>query len=366
MITERECALILQTLPGIGSVALSKLHQQFGSFAKALQAPTSTVKPAYRKGLNAYRARPNEFNNLAQKTLGTCLSSGIDIVLISSPDYPALLREIDTAPALLFVKGDTGILNLPQIAIVGSRHHSAAGQQNACAFARHLAGSGFTITSGLALGIDGAAHQGALETGSTIAVLGTGVDVVYPRRHQALYADITAKGGAIVSEFPPGTPARAGNFPQRNRIISGLSLGVLVVEAALRSGSLITARLAMEQGREVFTVPGSIHNPSAKGCHQLIRQGATLVETADDIISELGGMLAYKAQGTEQIAMPNSTSALDDTTRRILDKLGFDPTDLDTLMARTQLAPAVLSGLLVQLELEGWVEQRAGMYTRLK
>jgi len=366
MITERECALVLQALPGIGSVALSKLHQQFGSFAKALQAPTSIVKPAYRKGLNAFRARPDDFKTQADNTLATCTAEAIEIVLISSPDYPALLREVDTPPALLFVKGNTGILNLPQIAIVGSRHHSAAGQQNARAFARHLASSGFTITSGLALGIDGAAHQGALETGNTIAVLGTGVDVVYPRRHQALYEDIIAKGGAIVSEFPPGTPARAGNFPQRNRIISGLSLGVLVVEAALKSGSLITARLAMEQGREVFTIPGSIHNPSAKGCHQLIRQGAALVETADDIINELGGMLAYKAQGTEQIAASSSTSSLDDTARRVLDKLGFDPTDLDTLMARTQLAPAALSGLLVQLELEGWVEQRAGMYTRLR
>ena len=366
MLTERECALVLQALPGIGSVALSKLHQQFGSFAKALQAPTSTVKPAYRKGLNAYRARPDEFNNLAQKTLDSCLSSGIDIVLISSPDYPALLREIDTAPALLFVKGNTGILNLPQIAIVGSRHHSTAGQQNARAFARNLANSGFVITSGLALGIDGAAHIGAIETGKTIAVLGTGVDIIYPRRHQTLYEDILEKGGAIVSELPPGTPARPGNFPQRNRIISGLSLGVLVVEAALKSGSLITARLAMEQGREVFAIPSSIHNPSAKGCHQLIRQGAALVETADDIINELGGMLAYKAEGVKQTVASDNTSSLDDTSNKILKALGFDPTDLDTLMARTQLAPAVLSGLLVQLELGAWVEQRAGMYNRLR
>lgn len=366
MITERECALILQALPSIGAVALSQLHQQFGSFTKALHAPASTVAANYRKGLNAFRARPDDFKAQADNILESCAADTIAIVLISSPDYPALLREIDTPPALLFVKGDISALHLPQIAIVGSRHHSTAGQQNALAFARHLAGSGFTITSGLALGIDGAAHQGALETGSTIAVLGTGPDIIYPRRHQALYADIIVKGGAIVSEFPPGTPPRAGNFPQRNRIISGLSLGVLVVEAALKSGSLITARLAMEQGREVFTIPGSIHNPSAKGCHQLIRQGATLVETADDIISELGGLLAYKAQGTRQITTPNNTSSLDDTARHALDKLGFDPTDLDTLTARTQLSPAVLGGLLVQLELEGWVEQRAGMYSRLK
>jgi len=366
MTTERECALILQTLPGIGSVALSKLQQQFGSFAKALQAPASTVKPAYRKGLNAYRTQPDEFNHLAQATLDTCLSDGIDIVLISSPDYPALLREIDTPPALLFVKGNTSILNLPQIAIVGSRHHSVAGQQNARAFARHLANSGFTITSGLALGIDGAAHMGALESGKTIAVLGTGVDVIYPRRHQTLYRDIIEKGGAIVSEFPPGTPARAGNFPQRNRIISGLSLGVLVVEAALKSGSLITARLAMEQGREVFAIPSSIHNPSAKGCHQLIRQGAALAETADDIINELGGMLAYKTEEAGQTDAFETCSRPDDTSNKILKALGFDPVDLDTLISRTQLSTATLSAQLVQLELEGWVEQRAGIYNRLR
>jgi len=366
MLTERECALILQALPGIGSAALSKLHQQFGSFAKALQAPTNTVVPAYRKGLNAYRAKPGDFVQFAQQTLEACAAQAIDILLISSPDYPALLREIDTPPALLFVKGNTSTLNLPQIAIVGSRQHSTAGQQNARAFARHLASCGFTITSGLALGIDGAAHLGALETGKTIAVLGTGVDVIYPRRHQSLYADIIAGGGAIVSEFPPGTPARPGNFPQRNRIISGLSLGVLVVEAALRSGSLITARLAMEQGREVFALPSSIHNPSAKGCHQLIRQGAALVETADDIINELGGMLAYKAETIEHTDTSDTISQLDDTSNQILNALGFDPIDLDTLMTRTQLAAATLSAQLVQLELEGWVEQRAGIYSRIK
>ncbi|MBQ0721305.1 MAG: DNA-processing protein DprA [Gammaproteobacteria bacterium] len=364
--TERECALILQALPGIGSVALSKLHQQFGSFAKALQAPINALAPAYRKGLNTYRARPDDFKNLADKTLDTCLNDTIDIVLISSPDYPPLLREIDTPPALLFVKGSTAILNLPQIAIVGSRNHSTSGQQNAKAFARHLAGSGFVITSGLALGIDGAAHQGALETGNTVAVLGTGVDVIYPRSHQTLYKAIIAGGGAIVSEFPPGTPARPGNFPQRNRIISGLSLGVLVVEAAMKSGSLITARLAMEQGREVFAIPSSIHNPCAKGCHQLIRQGAALVETSDDIINELGGLLAYKTAGVEQMAVSNSTSALDETSEKILDALGFDPADLDTLITRTQLSPATLSAVLVQLELEGWVEQGAGIYSRLR
>ena len=366
MITERESALILQALPGIGSVALSKLHQQFDAFAKALQAPPSSVAPAYRKGLNAYRARHDEFDKLARDTLNACINNAIDIVLISSPEYPALLREIDTPPALLFVKGEVEILNLPQIAIVGSRHHSASGEQNARAFARHLANSGFTITSGLALGIDGAAHRGALETGKTIAVLGTGVDIIYPRRHQSLYSDIIAGGGAVISEFPPGTPARAGNFPQRNRIISGLSLGVLVVEAALRSGSLITARLAMEQGREVFAIPGSIHSPSAKGCHQLIRQGAALVETADDIINELGGMLAYKAKGTQQAEGPDNASKPDEASNKVLNSLGFDPADLDTLMARTQLSAATLSGLLVQLELEGWVEYRAGIYSRIR
>ncbi|OUS07692.1 DNA protecting protein DprA [Gammaproteobacteria bacterium 54_18_T64] len=365
MTTESECALTLQALPGIGAIALGKLQHQFGSFAKALEAPINSVAPAYRKSLRAFRAKPDVFKKLARETHDNCLRGDINIVLISCRDYPPLLREIDAAPALLFIKGDIQALNLPQIAIVGSRHHSRSGQQNAQAFARHLANSGFAITSGLALGIDGAAHQGALEGGKTVAVLGTGVDVVYPRRHQMLYDDIIARGGAIVSEFPPGTPARAGNFPQRNRIISGLSLGVLVVEAALKSGSLITARLAMEQGREVFALPGSIHNPSAKGCHQLIRQGAALVETADDIISELGGMLAYQAAGLKQQAT-DCTDTLDATSSRVLDALGFDPADLDTLMARTQIPPATLSAQLVQLELEGWVEQRAGLYNRLQ
>ncbi|OUS11706.1 DNA protecting protein DprA [Gammaproteobacteria bacterium 53_120_T64] len=365
-ISERESALTLQALPGIGALALGKLQRQFGSFAKALQAPLHTLAPAYRKGLSAFRANPNDFKTRALATLDTCIQDDIKIVLISCPDYPPLLREIDTAPALLFVKGDSQTLNLPQIAIVGSRQHSTNGQQNAQAFARHLANSGFAITSGMALGIDGAAHQGAMEGGKTIAVLGTGVDVVYPRRHTTLYNQIIASGGAIVSEFPPGTPPRAGNFPQRNRIISGLSLGVLVVEAALRSGSLITARLAMEQGREVFALPGSIHNPGAKGCHQLIRQGAALVETSDDIINELGGLLAYQAEIVKQPATPESPNALDEASNKVLAALGFDPADLDTLMARTQLPAATLSAQLVQLELEGWVEQRVGIYNRLR
>ena len=386
MTHDKKHALILQALPGIGAVALSKLYQQFGSFTKALQAQTQSLPPAYRKGLSAYHQQTAHFESLAQAVLDECLENDIDILLISSPDYPKLLREIDTAPTILFVKGDKARLNLPQIAIVGSRQHSVAGQQNARAFAQHLSNQGFTITSGLALGIDGAAHHGALETGNTIAVLGTGVNVIYPRRHQTLYGDILAKGGTLVSEYPPNTPARPGNFPQRNRIISGLSLGVLVVEAALRSGSLITARLAMEQNREVFAIPGSIHNPSAKGCHHLIRQGATLVETADDIIEEIGGLLAYKTEESNAIELNPTKSnsntlektdqgvnnqgandqGVNDQENAILHALGFDPTDLDTLIQRTQLPAATLSGLLINLELKGCVEQSAGIYKRLR
>lgn len=366
MSTEQEAALILQTLPGIGSVALSKLHQQFGSFNKALQAPITALIPAYRKGLGAYRKDPQHFALLAKDTLNYCADNEINVLPITSPDYPALLREIDTAPVLLFIRGDTNALNLPQIAIVGSRQLSASGQQNARVFARQLASNGFTITSGLALGIDGAAHQGALETGKTIAVLGTGVDITYPRQHQSLYENILSCGGAIVSEFPPGTPARAGNFPQRNRIISGLSLGVLVVEAALRSGSLITARLAMEQGREVFAIPGSIHNPVARGCHHLIKQGATLVETADDIISELGGLLAYKAEESQPTNNAILNTLPEGQEGQILQALGFDPTDLDRLIERTQIPAAALSGFLINLELEGWVEHREGLYNRIR
>ncbi len=227
------------------------------------------------------------------------------LITLHDARYPTLLREIDDAPPMLFIQGDPTILNLPQIAIVGSRNPSASGRQTATDFAHFLASAGLAITSGLADGIDGAAHQGALETkNSTLAVTGTGLDRVYPAKHREL-AHRIAEQGALISELPPGTPPIPANFPRRNRIISGLSLGTLVVEAAQKSGSLITARLATEQGREVFAIPGSIHNPLARGCHALIRQGAKLVETAGDILEELAPLLGTAYQPNTPIPKPD-------------------------------------------------------------
>ena len=273
--------------------------------------------------------------------------------------YPALLREISGPPPQLFVRGSVEVLALPQIAIVGSRNATPAGAETAHDFASHLAGSGFCVTSGLAEGIDAAAHRGALQaSGRTIAVCGTGPDIVYPRQHERLADDIIAGGGAIVSEFAPGTPVFRSNFPRRNRLISGLSVGTLVVEAGVRSGALITARHAMEQGREVFAVPGSIHNPVARGCHLLIRNGAKLVETAMDIVEELGGLLA----GMQLPASPGpqSSPAVDTEYAQLLAAMAWDPVDADSLVARSGLTIGEVSSMLLMLELQGSVRALSG------
>lgn len=284
------------------------------------------------------------------------------LLCLDDPGYPALLRQIDTPPLVLFIHGDPGVLALPQLAMVGSRNPTSGGLQTARDFARHLATGGFAITSGLALGIDAAAHQGALEAaeGITLAVTGTGLDRVYPARHRDL-AHAIAERGALISEFPPGTPPKAENFPRRNRIIAGLSIGTLVVEAALRSGSLITARLANEQGREVFAIPGSIHNPLARGCHALIRQGAKLVETAGDILEETapltGSLLNLESGLDPHLAKPEE---LDADHRLILETLGYDPLSLDEIVTRCGLTANAVSSMLLILELDGWVTTQAG------
>lgn len=298
------------------------------------------------------------------------------LLTVDSNDFPPLLREIPAPPAALFVAGDADRLWLPQVAIVGARSASAGGLANARAFARALAQAGFAITSGLADGVDGAAHTGALEVnGTTVAVIGTGPDLVYPAKHRTLSAEIAA-GGVIVSEFPPGTAARPDHFPRRNRLIAGLSLGTLVVEADLRSGSLITARLAAEQGREVFALPGSIHNPLARGCHVLIRQGAHLVETADEIaatlaplVRGLGERLQAELDGTAEPRAAATTlpSGRDGDYACLLTALGHDPLGLDELAERTSLGIAALSSMLLVLELEGEVVAAGGgRYSRLE
>ena len=287
------------------------------------------------------------------------------IVARDDDRFPQLLEQIPNPPPLLYVDGDADILHLPALAIVGSRNPSKGGERNAYEFAHHLAGIGFTIVSGLAQGIDTAAHRGALAAGGkTIAFLGHGIDRIYPASNKALAEEIAASG-ALVSEFPLGTHPGRELFPQRNRLISGLSLGTLVVEAARRSGSLITARLAGEQGREVFALPGSIHNPLARGCHQLIRQGAKLVETSDDIVAEIaplaGQLLQNTMESTSKEKHPAlSRDGLDKEYVQLLNYIGHDPIGVDDLATNSGLTIDQVSSMLLILELHGEIESLSG------
>ena len=283
------------------------------------------------------------------------------LLRLGDDGYPELLAGIAGAPERLFVIGDPEVLHLPALAIVGSRNPTKGGAQNAFEFARHLASAGFCIVSGLAQGIDAAAHRGALAAGAaTIAFLGHGIDRVYPAVNRDL-AHAIARHGALVSEFPLGTAPNRTLFPQRNRLISGISLGTLVVEAARRSGSLITARLAAEQGREVFAIPGSIHNPLTRGCHQLIRQGAKLVEAADDIVAELAPLAGHLLQAADEPGSPPATrSEADEEYVKLLEALGHDPVSTDELAARSGLTINQVSSMLLILELEGKIEKLSG------
>jgi DNA processing protein len=284
-------------------------------------------------------------------TVAWLAQPGHELIAWDDPDYPQALLELGFAPPVLYFVGQRQVLNRPALAIVGSRNATAQGRDNAQAFGHALSEAGLAIVSGLALGIDAAAHRGGLAgRAGTLAVVGTGPDRVYPARHRDLAHAIVAHGG-MVSEFPPGTPPASWNFPRRNRLISGLARGVLVVEAALSSGSLITARYAGEQGREVFAIPGSIHSPLAKGCHKLIREGAKLVETAQDILVELG--LAAPAADVSGAASPQPDSAL-------LAALGDDPVGLDTLIERTGMPADTLLAELTELDIAGAVSPVAG------
>ena len=292
------------------------------------------------------------------------------LITRDSSDYPSMLKELPDPPLALWAEGErTDLLNSPQLAMVGSRKPTANGRETALRFARYLSERGLTIVSGLATGIDGASHRGGLQgCGSTVAVLGSGPDVLFPRSHERLAADIIARG-LIVSEYPPGTPPLAAHFPQRNRIIAGMSVGTLVVEAARRSGSLITARLAGNYGREVFAIPGSIHNPMVKGCHRLIRDGAKLVEEAADVLVELPPLLQLAVETADP---PGETPADEAPLARqpgyaeLLAALGFDPCGISDLARRTGLTAAELSSMLLLLEMEGLVEALpGGRYSRL-
>lgn len=365
--------LLLQRLPGLGVGRYWQLQEAFGDARRVLEQPLDKLVPVLTasslQALRDYRADPNN------SALGQQLQADLDwlaahpevhVLPLGSPDYPPLLAEIPRPPPLLYVRGDPSILGLPQLAIVGSRNPTPGGRDSAHRFAQFLAGHGFTITSGLALGVDGAAHSGALAAqGRTIAVMGTGIDRLYPARHKVLAEQIVASGGALVTEFPPGQSARQSHFPQRNRLISGLSLGTLVVEAAAKSGSLITARYALQHGREVFAIPGSIHNPLARGCHSLIRQGATLVETAADIVEQLDGMLCYQRSLLPQEAAPTVDMAQFSTQERaILDALGHDPQTMDQLLVQAGVDVGGLASGLVSLELKGAVAETPNGYVR--
>ena len=291
------------------------------------------------------------------------------IITLHDPRYPVLLKAITDPPAILFVHGDPDLLSQWQIALVGSRNPTASGRDTAFDFGRYLSQGGLAVTSGLALGIDAASHKGALAAkGNTVAVLGTGLDRVYPAKHRDIAHEI-ATTGALVTEFSLGTIPKAENFPRRNRIISGLSLGVLVVEAALRSGSLITARMALEQGREVFAIPGSIHNPLSRGCHHLIKQGAKLVESGQDILEELGALAAVEppTQIQNKVASDAALVELDADYQVLLNNLGYDPIEIDVLIEKCSLTAETVSSMLLLLELQGQVESlTGGRYVRIR
>jgi DNA processing protein len=338
----------LSLIPGLGNESLRHLLLAFGTpeqiYATSARALREVVRPAVADAI----ARGLDESSLAP--LEAWLQDPNNAVLtLADSEYPQALLNTSDPPMLLYVKGRQELLGAPALAVVGSRNASPAGLKNAEDFALAASDAGLCIVSGMAHGIDAAAHRGGLRgSGSSIAVIGTGLDKVYPAANREL-AHQLAKDGLIISEFALGTPPLAANFPRRNRIISGLSAGTLVVEASLQSGSLITARMALEQGREVFAIPGSIHSPQSKGCHHLIKQGAKLVESAQDILEELGAL-----------PMPAQPVTPQASVLPALEAMGYDPVDMDTLAQRSNLTIEALSAILLQLELDGRVATLPG------
>jgi len=358
--------LRLALTPGVGNTTARKLLTAFGSAQAIFEQSSATLqKLGSDKLASSLRSEPPSVAAQLQTTTDW-LKAGDDrrIAVLGDTAYPAALLDIEDPPLMLYMLGtlashaDTATTTIANsLAIVGSRNPTPQGESNARQFARAFGGAGICVVSGLALGIDGAAHDGAmLGGGETIAVVGTGLDRVYPKRHLDL-AHRIARQGMLISEFPLGTPPLTANFPKRNRIISGLSRGTLVVEAALQSGSLITARLAAEQGKEVFAIPGSIHSPQSRGCHALIKQGAKLVEVAQDVLEELRLVPAVSGAALEAGEADEAVSARDDP---LLAALGFDPVNLDALQARTGLDTAHLQAGLLELELDGQVARLPG------
>jgi DNA processing protein len=346
----------LSLIDGLGAQSYRGLLSHFGTPENIYATPRSELRQVVSEVV-AQRISEGPNAESIAPALAWLDHPGNRLVTLADAHYPRALLEISDPPPLLYCKGRIELLNASSIAVVGSRNSTPQGEKTAEAFSQALSESGYCIVSGMALGIDGAAHRGALQgRGSTIAAVGTGLDIVYPAKHRQLAHEIAEKG-LIVSEFPLGTPSMAQNFPRRNRIISGLARGCLVVEANLQSGSLITARLAAEQGREVFAIPGSIHSPVAKGCHQLIKQGAKLVDSIHDILEELGG-------GPPLPKTAKDTAA--HTDNPLLEKMGYDPITIDGLIERSGLTSESLSSMLLMLELEGKVATLpGGRYQRL-
>ena len=340
----------LALTPGIGPQRFLQLIARFGQASAAVRAADGQLRDILdSKTLAALRS--GDGAQAAENALTWAEAEDCHLVTLNDADYPCQLAEAGAAPALLFARGKRQLLSRPMLAIVGSRNATPQGKDNARDFAQRLAAQGYTIVSGLAGGIDAAAHEGALgEAASTIAVIGTGIDRVYPARNRDLAHRIAGQG-LLLSEFALGTPPMASHFPQRNRIIAGLARGCIVVEATLQSGSLITARLALEYGRDVMAIPGSIHNPQARGCHRLIRDGARLIESVDDILDETG---------RPAMILPEAAESPDNQAHPLLDAMGFDPVDADTLASRLKLTTGELYAMLLELELSGQIDSLDG------
>lgn len=367
---------LLAKVFGVSNTQLVKVFQLFGDAASFLEARLSDIQPHIDApaftALSAWRqtGRLPEPYLMAKQSLG---AADAQTLCWGDRDYPCLLAEIPDPPAVLFIKGSKEHLGRPQIAIVGSRQSTAQGIRLAREFSEQLGRAGFVITSGLALGIDGAAHTGALAAqAGTQAVMGTGIDQIYPARHRGLAEQILFAGGALITEFLPGSPPRANHFPQRNRIVTGLCLGVLVVEAGARSGSLISARLAAEQGREVCVIPGSVLSPVSEGCNQLIREGATLVTRPEQVVEQLGSMLGFQFdhgidRSSEGLSTQSSKTPDNDYEQNwLLDLISFDPFSVDWLCEISNRPVSEITTALMELEMAGFLSSTAYGYQRLK
>lgn len=367
-------ALILEQLSAKSPARLTKTLLELGGAQVLIENPnilSPLLKPEFTSAYREFLESPEsaQIYQRAVETWHTLQHLNADVIALGSTNYPTLLSEIPDPPRVIYSKGNTTALHLPSLAIVGGRNCSSQGASNAHEFSKHLAANGLSIISGLALGIDTQAHSGALAgQGATIAVMATGIDQLYPAANRTLANDIIQNNGCVITEFPLGTKPMRGNFPKRNRIISGLSLGTLVVEAKLKSGSLITANTAIKQNREVFAIPGSIHNPMAKGCHQLIKTGAKLIECSQDIIDELQGALSTKYEELKKLQRENSNPSNQqqntETDNPILNAIEFEKITVDELAEKTQQPIEQLQAELLMLELEGIISHVDGVIER--